>query len=114
MADGDESEKYVSLKSDEAIFKFVLNELDEIFDGKASKYYVKHIVQNWTAEPFIQGTYSHRKASAKKMSTPVDEKVYFAGEAMHMEGRTIAVQGACESSYLMLEKMFEDVAQSKG
>ncbi|MCI4669494.1 MAG: FAD-dependent oxidoreductase [Bacteroidia bacterium] len=111
LADGHESEKYVSLKSDEAIIKFVMKELDEIFDGKASKYYVKHIVQNWTAEPFIQGTYSHRKASAKKLSAPLDDKVYFAGEAMHPKGRTIAVQGASESSYLALEKMFEAAAK---
>ncbi len=91
-----------------------MQELDEIFDGKASKYYVKHIIQNWTAEPFIQGTYSHRKASAKKLAAPIDDKVYFAGEAMHMKGRTIAVQGACESSYLMLERMLEDAARNKG
>lgn len=109
LADGNEADQYVALESDAAIFKYVMEELDEIFDGKASKYYLNHIVQNWSAEPFIRGTYSHRKASAKKCSVPLSNKVYFAGEAMHMKGRTIAVHGACESAYLALETMLKEV-----
>ena len=30
---------------------------DQQFDGKASKYYLKHIFQNWNAEPFASDAY---------------------------------------------------------
>ncbi|MEN0049538.1 MAG: FAD-dependent oxidoreductase [Bacteroidota bacterium] len=75
LVDGNEADQYVSLGDKDAIFKYVMDELDQIFDGKASKYYLNHIVQNWSAEPFIRRTYSHRKASARKLSAPLSNKV---------------------------------------
>ncbi len=101
------SEKYTSLKTDEAIIKFILNELDIMFDGKASKYYVKHIIQNWSLEPFIRGSYSKMKGNPEKMSAPVANKIFFAGEAMNTNGHTIAVHGASESAYIALENMLK-------
>ena len=51
--------------TDDELFAYVLAELDEIFDGKASEHYLKHIVQDWTREPCIGGSYSQRKPSAR-------------------------------------------------
>jgi len=107
FAVGEPGKRYTSLKSDEAIIKFILQELDEMFEGKASKYYIKHIIQNWSAEPFIQGSYSKRKGDVEKMAAPVADKIYFAGEAMNIKGNTIAVHGASESAYLMLQQMLK-------
>ena len=87
------------------LFAYVLAELDEIFDGKASEYYLKHIVQDWTREPYIGGSYSQRKASAKKLAEPVANRVFFAGEAMNPNGKTIAVHGASESAYSAVNAM---------
>ena len=108
MDGSEEATRYESLGSDEAVLKSVLAELDEMFNGRATATYLKHIVHNWSAEPFIQGTYSHRKASARKLAAPLDRKVYFAGEAMNLKGRTIAVHGASESTYLTLRLMLDD------
>ena len=83
----------------------MLAELDEIFDGKASQYYLQHVVQDWSREPFIGGSYSQRRASAKKLGAPVAGTVFFAGEAMNPNGKTIAVHGACESAYAAVEAM---------
>ena len=61
-----------------------LAELDKIFDGQASRYYRKHIVQNWSAEPNIKSAYlrdNERVATVKALHRPVGKKVYFAGEA---------------------------------
>jgi monoamine oxidase len=110
FAVGKPSEKYTSLKTDDAIINYILNELDEMFEGKASKNYVKHIVQNWNAEPFIQGSYSAMEGNPKKMSAPVANKIYFAGEAMNTNGHTIAVHGASESAYLTLMQMLKKKA----
>ena len=101
------SDKYTSLKTDDATIQYILKELDEIFEGKASKYYVKHITQNWSLEPFIRGSYSKMKGDPEKMSAPVANKIYFAGEAMNTKGHTIAVHGASESAYIALEKMLK-------
>lgn len=107
FAVGKPSEKYTSLETDDAIINYILKELDEMFEGKASTHYIKHIIQNWNAEPFIQGSYSSRKGDPKTMSAPIDHKVYFAGEAMNTNGHTIAVHGASESAYLTLMQMLK-------
>jgi len=86
-------------------------ELPSSYDGKASKYYIKHVIQNWSTKPFIQGAYSKRKGDVKKMATPVADKIYFAGEAMNIKGNTIAVHGASESAYLMLQQMLKSINQ---
>ena len=100
---GKPAERYTNHSSKEKLIKFVIEELDEIFDGKATKYYQKHIIQDWTKEPFILGSYSQRKASAKKLAKPISNRIYFAGEAMNPRGKTIAVHGACESAYLAID-----------
>ena len=105
FAQGSKAERYLANTTDDASFAYVLAELDEIFDGQASKHYIKHVVQDWTREPFIMGSYSQRKASAKKLSEPVSDRVYFAGEAMNPNGKTIAIHGACESAYSAVEAM---------
>ncbi len=111
LVDGERATKITSLDDDDAIIKYVLDELDGIFDGQATQHYINHVVQNWSKEPFIQGTYSHRKSSVETLAAPVADKVYFAGEAMNINGNTIAVHGASESSYLMLDKMLADVSR---
>ena len=105
FAVGEPSKKYTSLKTDDAIIKYILEELDKMFEGMASTHYVKHIIQNWSEEPFIRGSYSEMKGNPEKMSAPVANKIYFAGEAMNTHGHTIAVHGASESAYIALENM---------
>ena len=102
---GEKASRYTSLGSDEAIFNKVMEELDAMFDGKASQYYVKHVVQNWSQEPFIQGSYSHGWASVEALAAPVRDRIFFAGEAMAPNGNTSTVHGAAESAYAMVEIM---------
>lgn len=113
LAVGPKAKIYFDQGDDESIFKYILGELDTIFDGTPSKVYVKHIIQNWSAEPFIQGSYSSRQGPIEKLVEPLRSSeglnnVYFAGEAMHSEGKTIAVHGASESSYLSLSRLLDD------
>jgi monoamine oxidase len=99
FAQGSKAERYLACGTEDEIFGYMLRELDEIFNGQASEHYVKHIVQDWSREPYIQGSYSQRKANAEKLAEPIAGRVYFAGEAMNPNGKTIAVHGACESAY---------------
>ncbi len=107
FSQGKKAEPYTAHGSDDALFTYLLAELDEIFDGQPSKHYIKHVVQDWTREPYIGGSYSQRKASAKKLAEPVGGRVFFAGEAMNPNGKTIAVHGACESSYTAVANMLQ-------
>ena len=73
----------------DALIQHMLNELDEIFDGKASASYVNHISQNWNDEPYIQGAYVYDHENWRRVRTlgePVGDKLLFAGAA-YTEGR---------------------------
>ncbi len=100
---GSAAEPYTAHDTDAGLFAAVLRELDEIFDGQASAHYIDHVVQDWTREPYIRGSYSQRKANAKRLAEPVAGRVFFAGEAMNPNGKTIAVHGACESAYAAVD-----------
>ena len=104
---GEPASRYTSLQTEEAIFKKVMGELDAMFDGKASQYYIKHVIQNWSQEPFIQGSYSHYEdySAMGTLLQPLDDKVYFAGEALASDSAT--VHGAGESAYSVLETMLK-------
>ncbi|MGD1847723.1 MAG: flavin monoamine oxidase family protein [Salibacteraceae bacterium] len=92
-----EATQYTSLGSDSRILTRVLDELDEIFDGKASANLEKSHVQNWSAQPYIQGSYSHYDNNFTSVQNAlretVDRKLYFAGEAYHEEASS-TVHGA--------------------
>ena len=70
---------------------------------------MKHIIQNWSKEPFIKGSYSIKfdNAESKTISAPVEKKIYFAGEALSKENHA-TVHGACETVYSAVEKMLKN------
>ena len=62
----------------------MLNELDELFDGRASNTYVKSIFQNWNQEPFAKGAYLTDQENwrlVSELGNPVGDKLFFAGDA---------------------------------
>ncbi|MEM6394857.1 MAG: NAD(P)/FAD-dependent oxidoreductase [Bacteroidota bacterium] len=104
-----EASTYTDLGSDADIISFVLSELDEIFDGRASQSYIKHVIQNWSSEPYIRGSYSDSfdgdtESIMNTILEPINNKIYFAGEALTFENQS-TVHGACESAYKAIEKM---------
>jgi monoamine oxidase len=111
FAINEKASAYTKLNEEEIITKF-LSELDEIFEGKATTHYKKHIVQNWSKEPYIQGAYSYSFDGNKNeivniVSEPLMNKIYFAGEALSIENQAM-VQGACESAYSMIARMIKE------
>jgi monoamine oxidase len=80
---GAPAKDYGKLNNDEFKRK-VLNELDQMFDGKASDSYMKHISQNWSAEPFSKGAYVSdytKPKTIKQLQKPVNNQLFFAGDA---------------------------------
>ena len=94
------AEPYLALSGD-AQLAYILAELDQVFDGKASQTYIKHITQNWSTEPYIQSAYLSDNAStriARTLASPISQKIFFAGEAYTREDDWAAVHNATRSA----------------
>ncbi len=112
MSVGSKSSSYTDLGTDTEIINMILSELDEIFDDKATQTYLKHIIQNWSKEPYIQGSYGidyleSESITAKKLLTPINNKVYFAGDALATENAS-TVLGAGETAYDVIETILRN------
>ena len=85
----------------------ILLDMDTVYkvDGKgaASLYYLKSDFIDWTKEEYIQGGFSYSKPNSagarKTLASPINNKIFFAGEATHTLERYGTVQGAIESAY---------------
>ncbi len=112
FAINEQAAAYTKLNAEEAIIDKFLGELDEIFEGKATENYVKHLIQNWSSEPYIQGAYSYSFKESQfdvveKLKEPIAAKIFFAGEALSIENQA-TVHGACESAYSQVAAMLEN------
>jgi chitodextrinase len=107
---GKNSEFMEALPDDNARINQMLFDLDVAIDdfpleGKASGAYVEGVVQNWTAEPYVLGSYSYPAPGTRPnsgptmrevLAEPVGTTLYFAGEATH-NLRAATVPGALQS-----------------
>ncbi|MEM7655330.1 MAG: NAD(P)/FAD-dependent oxidoreductase [Bacteroidota bacterium] len=106
---GEKATPYTNLNSEEEIMTKIMAELDEMFDGKASDTYVQHVIQNWSKEPYIGGSYAldyegDREDIIDTILAPVNNQLYFAGEALNKVWQS-TVNGACESGYAVVQEM---------
>ena len=105
FAVGEQAREYATIDTDAELIQYILNELDEIFDGKASQTYVKHVTQNWSKEPFIRGSYTHGDmGDFDSLVAPVNDKLYFAGETF-APSDTATVHGAARSAFVAVEEI---------
>ncbi len=83
FAVGKSAEPYIELSGTQLI-NYILQELDELFDGKASSTYLKHTFQNWTKEPFIKSAYvvDHEDwRILRRLGESINGRIFFAGDA---------------------------------
>ncbi|MEM7416486.1 MAG: FAD-dependent oxidoreductase [Gemmatimonadota bacterium] len=101
------AERYQALLPDRLIGR-ILEELDEIFDGAASRTYVRHIVQNWNAEPFAGAAYLADDAPwtlTRRLAGAVDGRVVFAGDAYTRFDDWSSVHAAARSAAEAVEEL---------
>lgn len=99
---------YSSFATEAEKAEYLINRLDSIFNGQASQYYVKHVLQDWTNEPHIRGSYSFydNYDDLPNLAAPIDNKIYFAGEAMSIDNPS-TVHGAAQSAYVAVQSILE-------
>ncbi len=72
---------YATLKDNELV-RAALDQLDQLYDGAASRAFEGHVLQNWSKSPFHRGTYSYFHGSRPAtLGASIDGRVHFAGEA---------------------------------
>ncbi len=100
---GEQAAYLSGLNNDQAIIQCLLTELDEIYNQQATNNFVQGIVFDWTKEPYIEGAYGYSTINMgdarHQAALPVDNKLFFAGEAMNVNGHHQTVHGAVESAY---------------
>ena len=85
---------------DAALLNDILSELTAMFGPVVGETYLGGVVQNWSRERFIMGSYSMENESdyeATEILAPVEGRVFFAGEVLGEEDGS-TVQGAAFSA----------------
>ena len=94
----------------------ILAHLDNIFGGNvASQSKDEVYIMDWSKEPFIKGAYSYPKVGGglifrKELASPVEDRIFFAGEATHFEGHSGTVHGAIETGIRAVEELEASIA----
>lgn len=100
---GPRTEKYKNVVDGE-ILNLALSSLASIFQVKQAflrEQLTHHRIVNWSADPFARGAYSYstpesRQAQAE-LVRPVNDKLFFAGEALYSGQETATTEGALAS-----------------
>ncbi|MEM6802374.1 MAG: NAD(P)/FAD-dependent oxidoreductase [Bacteroidota bacterium] len=104
------------LQDDQAVVETLLTELDQIYDGKASTSFIEAHIEDWSKHPYIRGAYSYSKVGIGNVRSiaarQVEEKLFFAGEAMNLNGHHQTVHGAIETGYLKVLELRDSLLKS--
>lgn len=107
---GEEASFFTDLDSDEDVINAVLEELDQMFDGQATQYFIDGVVQNWEKEPWTRGSYSFGGTQyytiIETLTTPINNKLFFAGEALNQDSWA-TVHGAGFSGIATAERILQ-------
>ena len=95
----------LSEKSDAQIVQAALESLETMFGDHlpdARTQLEAAFVHNWQRDPFACGAYSyvgvgHNETARRTLAAPLDDTLYFAGEATDTEGEAATVTGALQS-----------------
>lgn len=106
---GDQARRLNEMGSDQAIVQALLGELDQMYQGQASTTFQDAHIVNWAREPFIRGAYSYGTVgmgNARQVAAqPVSGKLFFAGEAMNLNGHHQTVHGAAETGIELINRL---------
>lgn len=105
--------EYLSNLGEQAVY-VALHELDEFFgDRKATENFVDSYIIDWSKEPYIKGAYSYPSFNSEperiSLAEPIDDKIFFAGEATNAWGHLGTAHGALETGYRAVKELIESI-----
>lgn len=102
----DKSPAFVVEKATETLAKIMRVDVKEV-----NRYLVSAHYHNWETDPFSQGAYSYVKVGGdtaqKDLSTPIDDTLFFAGEATDYTGHHGTVHAAIRSGHRAAKEILE-------
>lgn len=109
---GNQAATLSALPNDAAVVSALLAELDLMYNGLATSNFLDAFVQDYSKNPFIRGAYSYSKigieeTSRTTASQSIDNKLFFAGEAMNLNGHHQTVHGAVETGFREFSNIME-------
>ena len=109
LIQGSGVEDFYCLESEEQIVLKALEELDKIYEGKASKTYTgEYVFEDWGRHEFTLGTWIEsfqiNQSIIQKLNEPLNDKVFFAGELYDLHHQ-LGVPGAIVSGYHSIDKL---------
>jgi monoamine oxidase len=120
---GAQAEKFSAAGKDQVI-QAILQELDTAFDGKATVNVRRDEVGNvineyfdWTKEPYIQGGISYVSPNGSiedrtVLAQPMNESIFFAGEATDSSGESGTINGALLSAERAAQEVVVSILSS--
>ena len=100
----------------------ILQELDEVFDGRASlnirrdgEAKIVHEWMDWTKSPYIKGGISYLRPGGtinnrKSLAQPLGSQIFFAGEATDVSGDSGTINGALRSAERAADELTGSIA----
>ena len=99
-----------SAMPDDELIGSILDELDTLFDGKATANYKKHLVQRWDRQPFAGAAYLsdyENWRDVRAMGKPVSDTLYFAGDGYTDGSDWGSVHAAARSAIAVVKSMVQ-------
>ncbi len=104
------AETYISITNDNEFRDYVLAELDDLFDNQATPNYLRHIRQNWNAEPYARAAYLSAYEDfnlVNALGKSINNKVYFAGDSYTTGEDWSSVHAAARSAIRAVSELVE-------
>ena len=113
LVQGSGVEDFYCLESEEQIVLKALEELDKIYEGKASKTYTgEYVFEDWGRHEFTLGTWIEsfqiNQSIIQKLNEPLNDKVFFAGELYDLHHQ-LGVPGAIVSGYHSIDRLLTNL-----
>jgi monoamine oxidase len=121
---GSKAAKYSAMKNDDAILA-ILADLDVLYAGQATKYVRQvlntttniYVVEDWSKIAYIGGGYAYPLPGAtstdrKNLSAPVNNVLFFAGEATDVSGQAGTVNGALASAERCAQEVITSITKA--
>ena len=107
--------RVLSAQSDQELEVLVLDSLAKIFDVSVETLRAQLLtlqVMKWDNDPYAKGAYSYSTPKSteavEELSRPVDEKVFFAGEAVYKGSASATVEAALASGLRAAQKILKN------